>query len=133
MGSIPGLEDTLEECMATCSSILALRIPWTKESGGLQSTESHGVGHNWSDLAPTRWASVYGVTQSWTRLKWFSSSSSRAQTPYPRNFTPRYIANKNVTKIQVYKFSNHDITNLTLSTYSSVVDEIMVWHNHTVA
>ena len=33
-------EDRLEEGMATHSSILAWRIPWTKEPGGLQSMES---------------------------------------------------------------------------------------------
>ena len=32
-----GLEDTLEKGMATHSSILAWRIPWTEEPGGLQS------------------------------------------------------------------------------------------------
>ena len=32
-----GWEDLLEEGMATHSSILAWRIPWTEESGGLQS------------------------------------------------------------------------------------------------
>ena len=34
-GSIPGLERTLEEGMATHSSILVWRIPWIEESGGL--------------------------------------------------------------------------------------------------
>ena len=36
---VPSLsqEDPLENQMATCSSILAWRIPWTKEPGGLQS------------------------------------------------------------------------------------------------
>ena len=34
----PNQEDTLEEGMATHSSILAWRIPWTEEPGGLQST-----------------------------------------------------------------------------------------------
>ena len=34
---IPGLEDPLEKGMATNSSILAWRIPWTEEPGGLQS------------------------------------------------------------------------------------------------
>ena len=33
-----GQEDPLEEEMATHSSILAWQIPWTEESGGLQST-----------------------------------------------------------------------------------------------
>ena len=37
--------------MATHSSILAWRIPWTEEPGGLQSVGSHRVGHDWSDLA----------------------------------------------------------------------------------
>ena len=36
-GSIPGLGNPLEEGMATHSSILAWRIPWTEEPGGLQS------------------------------------------------------------------------------------------------
>ena len=40
--------------MATYSSIIAWRISWTEEPGGLQST-------------------VDGVTESWTRLKWLST------------------------------------------------------------
>ena len=36
-GSIPGQKDPLEEGTATHSSILAWRIPWTEEPGGLQS------------------------------------------------------------------------------------------------
>ena len=47
-GLIPGSEDPLEKEMATHSSILAWRIPWTEEPGGLQST---------------------GVAKSLTRLK----------------------------------------------------------------
>ena len=37
-GSIPGLEGSLEQEMATHSSILAWKIPWTEEPGGLQFT-----------------------------------------------------------------------------------------------
>ena len=37
--------------MATHSSILAWRIPWTEEPGGLKSLGSQRVGHDWSDLA----------------------------------------------------------------------------------
>ena len=40
------LEDPLEAGMATHSSILAWRIPWTKEPGRQQSTGSQRVGHN---------------------------------------------------------------------------------------
>ena len=41
-----GQEDTLERGMATHSSILAWRIPWTEEPGGLQSVESQRVRHD---------------------------------------------------------------------------------------
>ena len=41
----------LEKEMATRSTILAWRIPGTGEPGGLPSTGSHRVGHDWSDLA----------------------------------------------------------------------------------
>ena len=41
-----GREDPLEKEMATHSSILAWRILWTEEPGGLQSTGSQRVGHN---------------------------------------------------------------------------------------
>ena len=41
-----GQEDPLEEEMATHASILAWRIPWTEESGGLQSMGSQRVRHD---------------------------------------------------------------------------------------
>ena len=45
-----GGEGLLEEGVATHSSTLARRIPWTKELDGLQSTESQRIGYNRSDL-----------------------------------------------------------------------------------
>ena len=41
-----GWEDPLEKGMSTHSSILAWRIPWTEEPGGLQSMELQRVGPN---------------------------------------------------------------------------------------
>ena len=41
-----GWDDPLEKGMATHSSILAGRIPWTEEPGGLQSMLSQRVGHD---------------------------------------------------------------------------------------
>ena len=89
---------SLEKEMATHSSILAWKIPWMQEPGGLQSMGSQRVGHDWatslssigegngnplqcSCLENPRdgggwWAAIYGVTQSRTRLKRLSSSSS---------------------------------------------------------
>ena len=81
--------------------LLAWKIPWMEEPGGLQSMGSLRVGHDWATSfslftfinwrrkwQPTPvflpgesqgrgawWAAIYGFTQSWTRLKWFSSSS----------------------------------------------------------
>ena len=39
-------EDLLEKGMATHSSILALKMSWTEELGGLQSTGSQRIGHD---------------------------------------------------------------------------------------
>ena len=83
--------------MAPHSSILAWKIPWAEEPGGLQSMGSLRVGHDfgfslscigegngnplqYSCLENPRdggawWAAVYGVAQSRTRLKRLSSSS----------------------------------------------------------
>ena len=44
--SVPGPERALEKGMATYSSILAWRIPWTEEPGGLQSSGLQRVGHD---------------------------------------------------------------------------------------
>ena len=43
-----GWKDPLEKEMATHSSILAWRIPWMEEPGGLKSTGSQRVGHDWA-------------------------------------------------------------------------------------
>ena len=92
----------LEKEIATHSSTLAWKIPWTEEPGRLKSMESLRVGHDWatslslftfmrwrSKWQPTPvflpgesqewgawWAAVCGVTQSRTQLKQLSSSSS---------------------------------------------------------
>ena len=71
MGSIPGSgRSPGMEGMATHSSILAWRILWTEEPGGLQSMGSQRVGHDWSDLAYTHpWHSRRHLKQ-W---QWISS------------------------------------------------------------
>ena len=46
LGSIPGSGRSPEEGMTIHSSILAWRIPWTEEPGGLQSMGSQRVGHD---------------------------------------------------------------------------------------
>ena len=49
-----GLEYLLEKAMATHSSILAWRIPWTEETGKLQSIWSQRVRYDQGNLASTR-------------------------------------------------------------------------------
>ena len=100
--NISNLRYAAEKAMATHSSTLDWKIPWTEEPGGLQFMESQRVGHHWETSCslftfihwrrkwqPTQvflpgesqgrgswWAAIYGVAQSWTRLKWLSGSSS---------------------------------------------------------
>jgi len=86
-----GREDPLEKEMVTHPSTLAWKIPWMEEPCRLQSMGSQRVGHDWANGTPLQysclenpmdggawWAAVYGVTQSRTRLKRLSSSSSTA-------------------------------------------------------
>ena len=56
-----GQEGPLEEKMATHSSILAWRVPWTEEPGRLQSIGSQRVGHGWS-----YWPQVHAHTHTHT-------------------------------------------------------------------
>ena len=71
-----GGEDPLEKETATHSSILAWRDPWTEKPGGLQSTGSQRVGHEWSDLASTLFGFLTGesVCGLWTSVASHSSS-----------------------------------------------------------
>ena len=47
-GGLPRSEYPLEKEMATPSTVLACKIPWTEKPAGLQSTVSQRVGHNWA-------------------------------------------------------------------------------------
>ena len=53
IGSIPESGKSPGGGMSTHSTIFSWEIPWTEEIGGLQSTGSQRVGHDWSDLALT--------------------------------------------------------------------------------
>ena len=94
--------------MATHSSTLAWKIPWTEGPGRLQSMGSLGVGHDWATSLslftfmhwrrkwqPTPvflpgesqgrrawWAAIYGVAQSRIRLKRLSSSRVTKSTTH---------------------------------------------------
>ena len=69
--SIPGSERSLEEDMATHSSILALRIPWTEEPGGLQSW-----GHKESDMTERPTLSLSEIASTLAQVMKYSFSVS---------------------------------------------------------
>ena len=53
---VQSLEDPLEKVMATHSSILAWRIPWTEEPGGLQSMGSRELDTTERPNLPVTWS-----------------------------------------------------------------------------
>ena len=127
-----GQEGFLEKAMAPHSSTLAWKIPWTEDPGRLKSIGSRRVGHDWATslsfscigegngnplqcfcLENPRdggaWrAAVYGVTQSRTRLKRLSSSSSSSIGLWCRSMllqrTNREAPKKLVGKGQYIRF-----------------------------
>ena len=62
-----GWEDPLEKEVATHSSILAWRIPWTEEPGGLQSMGLQRVGHDGSHLG---WTDRLRIELTFQEMKW---------------------------------------------------------------
>ena len=82
-----GREDSLEKGTATHSSILAWRISWTEDPGGLQSIGLHRVSYDWNDLACTHahtdyslpGSSVHGTSQE-RILEWVAISFSRGSS-----------------------------------------------------
>ena len=67
-----GWEDPLEEDMATHSSILAWRTPWTEESEGIQCIRSQRVGHSWSQLSMHTQHKKGWHTKIWTLSLFFT-------------------------------------------------------------
>ena len=115
----------LEKAVATHSSTLAWKIPWAEESGRLQSMGLRRVGHDWvtslSLFTFMHWGrkwqptpvlfpgesqgrrslvGCHGVTQSRTRLKRLSSSSSRQHIKKQRH----YFVNKGVSSVRSKKY-----------------------------
>ena len=79
-----GEEDPLEKGMATHSSILAWRIPWTEEPGWLQSVGSKRVGHDRATNACLLLRGAHGVSHLWT----LTPSPGFPTEPLPGAFSP---------------------------------------------
>ena len=99
-------EDPLEKGRATHFNILARRIPWAEEPGGLQSIGSHRVGHNRSDLAHTYAPSLYG-------LPWWLSGKDSFHLP--------------MQEIQARSYSWEDVLEKEMATCSSILAWKIPW------
>ena len=65
-----GWEDPLKEGMATQSSILAWKISWTEEPGGLQSMGLQKVRHDWVTKHSTAQEDIWTLGRSDFRARW---------------------------------------------------------------
>ena len=64
-------EDPLEKGMATHSSILAWRIPWTEEPGRIQLIGSQRVGHDWVTFSSSHvWMWELDYKENWAPKNW---------------------------------------------------------------
>ena len=136
--------------MAPHSSTLAWKIPWMEEPGRLQFMgllesgtterlhfhfslscigEGNGNPLQYSCLENPRdggawWAAIYGVAQSWTRLKWLSSSSSRLVITFlPRS---KCLLISWLQSLSAVILEPHKIKSVTVSTVSpSISHEVM--------
>ena len=68
-----GWKDTLEKGMATHSSILTWRIPWTEETDGLHSMGSQRVRHDWVTNTHTKQNIYFSSVQSLSRVWLFAT------------------------------------------------------------
>ena len=73
-----GWVDTLEEGMTIHSSILAWRVPWTEEPGGLQSMESQRVGHDWATKHR------YRAFEEFYTTSWLNNNKIKSHTDAPK-------------------------------------------------
>ena len=62
------VRESKEKEMATHSSILAWKIPWTEEPGGLQSMGSQRIGHEWATSLSQGVKNPGGETSNWISL-----------------------------------------------------------------
>ena len=87
--------------MATHSSILAGKIPWTEESGGLQSMGSQRVRHDWATKSSTQWEKMvfyHGVLSSQFAFPWLLMDWENTHVPavffyFSKNYYSRLLYN----------------------------------------
>ena len=108
-----GWEYPLEKGMATHSSTLGWRIPWTEEPGGQQSMGSQRVGHNWSDTACTH-------------IKMLSVSTC-SQDPTLRHKLPRVLKDLGYHTLSYLTATVSDSMDMSLSKLQEMVEDREDW------
>ena len=101
VGSVLGLENPLEEEMATHSSILDWEISRTEEPGGLQSTGSQRVGH--AKRLSTHKVCSYGHLIS------NDTKTRKLGTHYPRNICKYRVVNNTVLVAEQTSVQSEDL------------------------
>ena len=81
----PGQQDPLEKGMATYSHVLAWKIPWTEESGGIQSMGSQRVKHKWETNTST--FSCQHTPPKSIMFRFYNSSKQDKMTTVKKNKT----------------------------------------------
>ena len=115
-----GQEGPLKEGMATHSSILARRIPWTEEPAGLQSVGLQRVRHNWSDCTRMRTVWAVGVRHSdsvFYVCTWLPSG--------PTGKEPTYQCRRQ--EMQVWSLGWEDPLQKEIATQSSILVWKILW------
>ena len=105
-----GCKDPLEKGMTSQSSILAWRIPWTEEPGGLQSMRSQRVRHDWA-------------TDTFTSLSLFSYERWK----YTDGFTQFSLGKKKVRRESRLKDGKTVTNRIVKHTYSEKVFSLCHW------
>ena len=110
-----GREDPLEKAMATHSSILAWRIPWSKEPGGLQSKRLQRIRHYWATNTQQRFSylissyayvdiyfiSINIIARYCCRCWWYSrKQDAQILFPYGASILERGVRHKKKRKEQ---------------------------------
>ena len=119
-----GQEDPVEKEMATCSTILAWRIPWTVEPGGLQSMGSQRVECDWA----TNHTHTHTHTHAHTRLTLCLTFWGTASSVFQSN-CPIYVPTSTVLRLLISPCLPQDLLSVVfiISILVGVKWDISLW------
>ena len=119
VGSIPGSGDALEKKMATHSSILAWKIPWTEKTGRLWSTGLQRVGYYW---VTEHTISIKYYVRFRCKTSWFSTYILQ-NDHYNKSEQPplHKIIFLVMRPLKIYSLSNLQIYNIVLLTLVTIL------------